>query len=449
MKNLSFQDNRQLDAAEGWLGLPDIGDHYQLTCVHCHKCFDDSTSEFLLNCDEPHPASLLRAAYSQKQFTVQNNQPGLFRYSRWLPIRRIPSTLSLPAVFQSKRLASQMGLEKLIIAFSGYWPERGAFMETCSFKELVAYSVCARIPEGLNRRLVISSTGNTGRAFLHVGSKQNIPMVVVVPEDALTKMWLTMDKNPCVQLAVLKGNVDYLDAIEAGNAISSLEGYYPEGGVKNIARRDSLGTIVLRVIEEFGEIPEYYFQAVGSGTGAIGAWEMNLRLIEDGRFGDRKMKLQLVQNEPFAIMAEAWRNRKLELPNLSVADAKQRIARLHSPVLSNRKPAYSVVGGVFDALTDSGGDMYSVTNEEARKAGHLFETIEGCDLDPAAEVTLAGLLKAKEMGKIQRSDLVLLNLTGGGRKKIVKEGMVRPVKPDMVITQGQIGETYLKHLFRG
>jgi len=81
--------------------------------------------------------------------------------------------------------------------------------------------------------------------------------------------------------------------------------------------------------------------------------------------------------------------------------------------------------------------MYSVTNEEARKAGYLFETIEGCDLDPAAQVTLAGLLKATEMGRINRSDIVLLNLTGGGRKRIVKEGMVRPVKPDLVLHEAK------------
>ena len=36
---------------------------------------------------------------------------------------------------------------------------------------------------------------------------------------------------------------------------------------------------------------DYYFQAVGSGTGAIAAWEANMRLIEDGRFGSNIMKL--------------------------------------------------------------------------------------------------------------------------------------------------------------
>ena len=34
----------------------------------------------------------------------------------------------------------------------------------------------------------------------------------------------------------------------------------------------------------FGRLPDRYFQAVVSGTGAIGAWEAALRLREDERF---------------------------------------------------------------------------------------------------------------------------------------------------------------------
>ena len=43
--------------------------------------------------------------------------------------------------------------------------------------------------------------------------------------------------------------------------------------------------IILSAVTTIGRIPDYYFQAVGSGTGAIAAWEANMRLIEDGRFG--------------------------------------------------------------------------------------------------------------------------------------------------------------------
>ena len=33
-------------------------------------------------------------------------------------------------------------------------------------------------------------------------------------------------------------------------------------------------------------------------------------------------------------------------------------------VLTNRFPAYSLMGGIYDVLTETKGEMYSVTNEE-------------------------------------------------------------------------------------
>ena len=109
-----------------------------------------------------------------------------------------------------------------------------------------------------------------------------------------------------MQLAVLDGGADYADAIELGNTIAATEGFYPEGGARNAARRDGMGTTVLAAVEASGRIPDHYFQAVGSGTGAIAAWEMSLRLQEDGRFGSGRMKLHLSQNAPFTPMTDAW-----------------------------------------------------------------------------------------------------------------------------------------------
>ena len=109
-----------------------------------------------------------------------------------------------------------------------------------------------------------------------------------------------------MRLAVLDGGADYADAIALGNDISAADGYYPEGGAKNAARRDGMGAVLLAAAQETGRIPDHYFQAVGSGTGAIAAWEMSLRLLEDGRFGGKKMTLHLAQNAPFTPMTDAW-----------------------------------------------------------------------------------------------------------------------------------------------
>ena len=407
---------------------------YRLTCVRCGKVFEDLQDRFLLQCDEDHGPSLLRSEYDNKQLTIQREHPGIFRYNQWLPIRRVVDTPVKPAVFKSENLAQRIGLENLWIAFNGYWPERGGAMETCSFKELEALPVCARRPDGMEGTLVVSSAGNTGRAFLQTCSRFGIPALIVVPETALPAMWLTVQKHPDVKLAVLQGDRDYLDAIELAGKIASLDGYFPEGGAKNVARRDGMGTVVLAAVEAIGRVPDHYFQSVGSGTGGIAAWEMSRRFRQDGRYGHHKMKLHLVQNVPFAIMSDAWRAGSRDLPLLDEHEAKGLIARLHSGMLSNRKPPYGITGGVYDALTDTDGQMYSVLSEEALLAGWLFESSEGCDLDPAAEVALAGLVRAVRKGKFDKSDVVLLNLTGGGKKRLELEESPRPVRPDYLFS---------------
>ncbi|WP_455382365.1 pyridoxal-phosphate dependent enzyme, partial [Salinispira pacifica] len=197
-------------------------------------------------------------------------------------------------------------------------------------------------------------------------------------------------------------------------------------------RRDGMGTTMLAAAAATGRLPDHYVQAVGSGTGAIAAWEMALRLLADGSFGKRKPVLHLVQNHPFTIMTDAWESHS---PALGAPDqmlAREHIRELHAPVLSNRHPPYAVRGGVFDALTDTGGHMYSVTNREAMEAGKLFNDLEGCDLDPAAEVALAGLIRAVDRGYIRRNELVVLNVTGGGVNNIERTGRKRYLKPDII-----------------
>jgi cysteate synthase len=420
-----------------------VGNHYRLSCLQCGKLLDDPQEPFLLSCGERHRPALLRAVYDETRLAVDEQEQGLFRYRRWLPIRRTWPGAGGPVVFQSRGLASHLKLDALFLAFSGFWPEKGAQLETCSFKELEALSVGGRLPPGEERTLVVSSAGNTGRAFLQTFSRYGLPALVVVPENALPQMWITGERHPAVRLAVVRGGGDYLDAIEVGNRIAALPGFFPEGGARNVARRDGMGTVALAAAEALGEAPRHYFQAVGSGPGGIAAWEMGLRLRQDGRFGDWLPRLHLVQSEPFAIMRDAWEARSRELPVVEEQEAKRRIARIHSPVLSNRNPPYALGGGVFDALEDSGGHAYAVSCEEAGEAGRLFESLEGCDLDAAAEVALAGLIRAVGQGRVRRRESVLLNLTGGGARRMVREVRRTRVRPDVEIPRPGVGEAQL------
>ena len=326
-------------------------------------------------------------------------------------------------------MAKHLGLSNLWITLSGYAPRHGVKMTTCSFKETEAYSVCARMDEREERVLVVASAGNTARAFARVCSDNNIKLLLAVPADNLDALWFTEPINDCVKLIACEKGGDYFDAINLGNMVLKSHKYYAEGGAKNIARRDGMGTTVLSAVTTIGRIPDYYFQAVGSGTGAIAAWEANMRLIEDGRYGDNVMKLIVSQNAPFVPIFDAWRTDSREMLPYDMKKARRDAELIDAKVLSNRRPPYTFAGGLYDALKATNGDVVVATNAQARRAGKLFKDLEGIDIHPAPAVALASLIKMVESGAIDKDACIMLNITGAGEEAAKKNRELFYLKP--------------------
>jgi len=430
--------------------------HYGLRCMSCGRRHHESRRGFALHCGCADPAAgLLRAEYAERRFVV-NGGRGIFRYGHWLPIRapRGPHPAATgapvgPVAYRSSELARHLGLHRLVVLYNGYWPQRGARLESCSFKELEALCVTARLAPDEPLTLVVASAGNTGRAFHAVCSRRGLAAVVIVPQAALPLLWTTAPVSSAVTLVAVSGGADYADAIRVATMVSELPGYLAEGGAHNVARRDGMGSVMLAGVECAGELPRHYFQAVGSGTGAIAAWEMAQRLVADGRFGAGVPRLHLAQNAPFTIMADAWQERSRTLAPVDAALAKRRIAAMDAAVLSNRTPPYALAGGVFDALAATAGSMYRVSNGAARRAAALFAATEGSDLDPAAAVALAALQQALAAGAVRPRDTVFLNVTGGGFQRLRAEGRVRKLLPDLVVDHRSATPAILAELLAG
>ena len=403
---------------------------YTLQCVATGEEFDDSG--WLLDCPTYDKPSLIRTKYAKKQLHIRNEH-GLYKYRDWLPVRRPLDCQASHATYRSEGLARALGLQNLYITFNGYFPERGATMTTCSFKECEAYAVCARTDSNENRILVVASAGNTARAFAKVCSENNIKLLLVVPEDNLDALWFNAPLNPkCVKLIATAKGGDYYDAIALSECVLQSPMFYAEGGAKNIARRDGMGTTILSAVAEIGRIPGYYFQAVGSGTGAIAAWEANLRLIADGRFGSRLMRLMVSQNAPFLPIYNAWRANSRELLPYDARSARHDASLIDAKVLSNRRPPYSIAGGLYDALKATKGDVLQVSNYEAYMAAQLFHKYEGIDISPAAAVAVASLINATKSNQIEHNATIMLNITGGGEMRYKAENEVFHLHPSLV-----------------
>lgn len=402
---------------------------YRLRCVATGELFEDGGwSLDYPTCSEP---SLIRTQYAKRRLTL-HSESGLYKYRDWLPMRRLLHCEASHATYKSKHLAEALGLENLYITFSGYFPERGATMTTCTFKECEAYSVCARISSDEERIMVVASAGNTARAFAKVCSDNNIKLLLVVPEDNLDALWADAPLNECVKLIACERGGDYYDAIALSEKVLQSPKFFSEGGAKNVARRDGMATTVLSAAVEMGCIPDYYFQAIGSGTGAIAAWEANLRLIEDGRFGTHLMRLMVAQNAPFLPMYRAWRNNSRELLPYDAEQARCDAAAIIAKVLSNRRPPYSIAGGLYDALKATNGDILQVTNGETELAMQLFLESEGVDIHPAAAVALAALIKEVQAGHIEPSAKIMLNITGGGEARYRGNCEIFHIRPSYI-----------------
>ena len=404
---------------------------YALRCCATGNIFEDAGWSLAdPQCDCP---SLVRAEYEQKKFNPREDLDGFYRYADWLPIRRTLKGSCAPITYKSEALAEELGLANLYITFSGYWPEKGAKMETCSFKETEAYSVCARLPENTGKVLVVASAGNTARAFAKVCSDNNIPLLISIPEDNISALWFTKPLNDCVKIIASPKGSDYFDAIALSDKVCTDSRFMAEGGAKNVARRDGMGTTLLSAIEAIGRIPDAYFQAIGSGTGTIAAWENNLRLIKDGRFGTHKMRLYPSQNDPFTIMYDSWKLHSRGLVDMTPDQAREAAAIIDAKVLSNRNPPYGLVGGLFDSMEDAGGDMFKVTNDELHTWKKRFLELEGIDIHNAAAVAVASLAQAVSCGAVAIDETIMLNITGGGEDRAKSEQGIVYARPHLVL----------------
>jgi cysteate synthase len=392
--------------------------HFSIICRKCGKELSGTYCAFCEHCKD----ALLITSY--KDPFRDDCGKGIWKFN-WLPVHTPVFAQPGTIVYRSDWLARHLGMGNLYIAFNGYWPERDAFLQACTFKEFEAAIVLQNAIENGVNGLIVASAGNTARAFAHLSVVSGFPVIIVVPRMCLMEMWYLESSSMVPTLAV--GDGDYSDSIDVARRIAAISGFPFEGGVKNIAKRDGLGSTILEAVSVIGRLPDHYVQAVGSGTGGIGVWEMSERFLRDGRFGTALPKLHLAQNLPFAPMVKAWEKKSRELSEEDLRP--ELIGQISTRVLSTRYPAYSVQGGVFDAMEATHGSMYGVTNREVFESMELFSNLEGVDIVPAAGVAVGALKQALEKGKIKKDETVLLNITGGGEVMLGREKKTYNVEP--------------------
>jgi len=409
---------------------------FRLQCVSCGATYEPPR----LHCDRCD--GLLRAVYDAKAFRP-GSQSDLFAFLDWLPPTSAADIPTGTVVYPSKGLGRHLGLSRISIAFSGYAPEIGAENPTGSFKDFEAAPSIMYCREHGIESLVLASAGNTARAFAYAATRLDYPMVIVVPQRALDRVWIPCKASDAVRLVVLDRCDDYATAIQVAGAIGRVLGIANEGGARNVARRDGMSTVILEYAKQVGSVPAHYVQAIGSGTGAVAAWEASQRLLDAG-VGQVLPTLHLAQNAPFTPIHDAWTGGVPIEPDVDVEGQLRRIDQIDAPVLANRMPPYAVPGGVRDALESTNGHTYAVTNAEAREAASLFERAESLSIGPAAAVAAAALAQAVAAERIRSDEEVLLHVTGNNEALLKRDFTLYGIEPAWRVDPASLSDAVIE-----
>ncbi len=356
---------------------------------------------------------------------------GVWRFLDRLPVR-VPLTECTPGsrTFRAEALGRRLGLSNLFVAFCGYWPERQAHNMTGSFKDLEAAVTLAALREQGIEEVSVVSAGNTARAYAYAGNLTGFPVVLVVPARGLEHLWLPCRPKDNLRVLVAR-DLTYSEAAAAAPVFLTgrLE---PLKGPENLARRRALGTVLLEAVEVIGRLPDHYFQAVGSGIGALATHDSALALIERGGSGARPPRLHLAQNEPFAPVHRAFSaGRDRIKADEDLPDAAGLIARIEADVLANTHPLYEGDGGLFAALRSTGGSTYGITNDRLTEGLAWLAEDEGIDGLPPVGVALAALDEAVRAGRIAPDEVVLVNASGGGVERLRRDYQLFSLEPTL------------------
>jgi len=331
---------------------------------------------------------------------VDRSKPGIWRYWRLLPIMDPGQCTDLgegaTPLFKADKLGEVLGLRNL-------WVKDESRNPTATFKVREAGLTFARFREIGVHEFVVCSTGNTAAGFVRGASRfSELTLHLLIPLLGRERINFHIPSN------VRAGFVgtDYFRTMEIANEYATHLGIAFEGGFENPCRRESMKAISFEIFEA-GVRPDFYVQSVGSGVGPYGVHKGFTELEKTG-MRIKPPHLVCVQPENCAPIVEAYRRGLEDLPPDLIVPTPNTMA---STIANGNPKGYRYLKPVLD---EACGIAEAVTEKEIVDAKGLVR-LERLNSEPAALVAVAGLKKVVESGYIDRSDVVVLNNSGGYR----------------------------------
>jgi threonine synthase len=303
------------------------------------------------------------------------------------------------ALLESKRLARELGLRKLLVKDettnpTGSFLDRGMTVDISKANEIGFRSVYCR-----------QDSGNFAASASAYAARAGFNCTISSPREGIE----AVNVGKLYQIIAYGGNLVVEDAAahyprrsenarERPHILSPSNPYFAEGEK----------TIAFEICEQLGwQTPDRIIVPMGSGENLSMIWRGISELGQVGLINRQKVSMTGVQLESYAEIVDRLHGRRA---THSPRDAHKTVA----VELAMKKPSHAYLA--INAIRGSRGEGVKVNDNEVLNAMALLARTEGIFAEPAAASTIAGLRRLIDEGAVSRDETIVCVITGAGLK---------------------------------
>jgi threonine synthase len=266
---------------------------------------------------------------------------------------------------------------------------------TGSFKDRgMCFAMSKAVEEGATA-VICASTGNTSAAAAAYAARAGLTCAVIIPGGKIALGKLAQALIYGAKVLAVDGNFD-----DALRIVRELSEKHPIALVNSLNpyRLEGQKTAAFEVCDALGDAPDALCIPVGN-AGNISAYWMGFNEYREAGLSHRLPRMMGFQAEGAAPLVHG-----------EVVTAPETIAtaiRIGNPVRGEQ---------ALTAMTDSGGGVDLVTDDEILAAYRMLASSEGVFCEPSSASSVAGLIKAHAAGRFAPGERVVCVLTGNGLK---------------------------------
>ncbi len=345
----------------------------------------------------PNPGALRWLWQERLQSRLPIDQSGVWRFRELLPILLHPEqAVTLregnTPLYRLLQSAEELGFDQLYAKHQGMNP-------TGSFKDTGMTAALSQARELGFQWVACASTGNTSAAMAAYASRARMNSLVLLPEGKIS--WSKLSQAMDYGAVTCQLKTDFDGCVKVLAEVVRRAPVYLLNSV-NPYRLEGQKTPALEIAEEFDwQVPDHVIVPGGNLGNSSALGKGFLEMMHLG-LSHRVPKISVVQADGANPLYLSLLNCDGDTIEPVQANTRATAIRIGNPA-SWRKAAR--------VIRQTGGYCEQVSEAEIALAKAEIGQ-EGIGCEPASAVTLAGLKKLVRQGKIDRSESVVLLLTG-------------------------------------